>query len=295
LPGSPPLASQYAYDDGADDQVIGVTSPEPYTFAQTAWMNHFVVQPGKEILTGVAVTFGSRSAGASGMVNGGPAQIFILSEPNGDGNPSDAQILRVANTTVANVDTGSFNRLAITPITLTAGTSFFVGAMATSLPLNRYPAAIDTGYTDSFGIYHPAGHQTDAWIAAGGDGSFGLNGLSTAEYFGNPATLIGPGDAGPFMVRAETVAVPEPETIAPAVAVALLANSGSTAERTKGRAARIHTGLGVFPSHSLIDADDDRKPLTEAGHTRRRVSCEIHKGRNAPAGATTPHGPVYSS
>jgi hypothetical protein len=222
-PGSPPLASQYAYDDGADDQVIGVTSPEPYTLAQTAWMNHFIVQPGKETLTGVAVTFGSRSAGASGLVNGGPAQIFILSDPNGDGNPSDAQILRVANTTVANVDTGSFNRLAITPITLTAGTSFFVGVMATGLPLNRYPAAIDTGNTDSFGVYHPAGHQTDAWIAAGGDGSFGLNSLSTAEYFGNPATLIGPGDAGPFMVRAETVAVPEPATIAPAVAVALLA------------------------------------------------------------------------
>jgi hypothetical protein len=212
-PGTGPLASQYGYDDGADDTNIGVTSPEPYTLSQTAWMNHFIVQAGKETLTGIAVTFGSKSMGSGGIANGGPAQIFILSDPNGDGNPSDAQVLRVANTTIANVDTGTFNRLAITPITLAPGTSFFVGAMVSGLPLDHYPAAIDLGSQDIFGISHPAGHAGDAWIAAGGNGSFALNSLSTAEYFGNPGTLVGPGFAGPFMVRAETD-VPEPGSIA---------------------------------------------------------------------------------
>jgi sugar lactone lactonase YvrE len=219
--GSGPLSSQYGYDDGSDEAVVGVTSPEAYSFSQTVWMNHFVVQTGKETLTGVAVTFGSRSAGSNGLQNGGPAQIFILSDPNGDGNPSDAQVLRVANTTIDNVDTGSFNRLAITPITLPVGTSFFVGAMVMNLPLDRYPAAIDTGYTDIFGLPEPAGHASDAWVAAGQDGSFGLTNLSTAEYFGNPGTLIGPGYAGPFMVRAETVVVPEPQLVAVAFIAAI--------------------------------------------------------------------------
>jgi sugar lactone lactonase YvrE len=34
--GTGPLSSQYGYDDGSDDAVVGVTSPEAYTFAQTA-------------------------------------------------------------------------------------------------------------------------------------------------------------------------------------------------------------------------------------------------------------------
>jgi hypothetical protein len=187
-----------------------------------AWMNHFTVQPGKETLTGVTVTFGSKSTGSNGVLNGGPAQIFILSDPNGDGNPSDAQVLRSANTTIINVDTGLLNRLAITPVTLAPGASFFVGAMVTSMPLNRNPAAIDTRSTDPFGFPQPSGHASDAWVAAGGDGSFGLNNLSSAEYFGNPSTLIGPSFAGPFMVRGETVVAPEPTAIC-MVSIAVMA------------------------------------------------------------------------
>src|SRR5689334_2526224 len=182
-PGSSPLPGQYGYDDGEDNAVIGVTSPEPYSQAQTVWMNHFTVQSGMQTITGVAVTFGSRSAGSGSLANGGTAQIFILSDPNGDGNPSDAQVMRSASTTIANVDSGNFNRLELTAITLPLGASFFAGVMAQNLPLNRYPAAIDTGHQSivfGFPIWTPAGHASDAWVAAGQSGSFGLTNLGSA-------------------------------------------------------------------------------------------------------------------
>jgi hypothetical protein len=223
--GPPPAPhAPYAYDDGTDEQAIGVSSdpPEPYSTAQTAWMNAFVVTPGHETINALYVAYGSYAQGSNGIPNGQPAHVFLLSDSNNDGNPADAQVVRDITSSVSNVDNGTFNRVPITPVTMLPGQVFFVGAIVTGLPLDRYPGPVDTdGGT----------HGGQAWLAAGRDGSFGLTNLSTAEYFGNLDDFFGPGQNA-FLVRADAVAAPEPSMALPLAAAAVLL----TARRRKRQA-----------------------------------------------------------
>jgi hypothetical protein len=141
-PPAPP--APYAYDDGTDEQAIGVSSdpPEPYSTAQTAWMNAFVVTPGHETINALYVAYGSYAQGSNGIPNGQPAHVFLLSDSNNDGNPADAQVVRDITSSVSNVDNGTFNRVPITPVTMLPGQVFFVGAIVTGLPLDRYPGPV---------------------------------------------------------------------------------------------------------------------------------------------------------
>jgi len=70
----------YAYDDGAMDGSVG-TVPR-----YVAWLTHHTVVPGLETIRGIELAWGL-------MPSGTPATLGLWSDPDGDGNPIDAQLL----------------------------------------------------------------------------------------------------------------------------------------------------------------------------------------------------------
>jgi hypothetical protein len=105
-------------------------------------MNGFTVQPGATTISSIALAFGRPTFGGSNLQNGQPVTIYLWSDPNGDGDPSDARVLRSVRAVTANVDTNTVNLFPITPITLAVGSHFFVGAILTEVGM-QVPGAID--------------------------------------------------------------------------------------------------------------------------------------------------------
>ena len=60
------------------------------------------------------------------------------------GNPSDATVLTSVSGFTANVDTNTFNRYSISPVTLLVGSRFFAGAIYRELGA-QVPASIEKG------------------------------------------------------------------------------------------------------------------------------------------------------
>jgi hypothetical protein len=105
-------------------------------------MNGFTVKAGAATISFISIAFGRPTFGGSNLHNGQPVIVYLWSDPNGDGNPSDAKVLRSVRGVTANVDTNTFNLFPITPITLPVGSHFFVGAILTEVGM-QVPGAID--------------------------------------------------------------------------------------------------------------------------------------------------------
>ena len=116
-------ATLYAYDDAEPEFWVSSDAPN------MAWLNNFTVEEGKDRIIAIDVMYGLVPAGK-------PHTIYLWSDPNGDGNPDDAQVL-AAVPTVA-VDVGEafvYTRIDIADIDLAPGTSFFVGAVVNDFTL----------------------------------------------------------------------------------------------------------------------------------------------------------------
>jgi hypothetical protein len=75
--------------------------------------------------------------------DGTPATVYVWSDPNQDGNPTDGQVLAQADTAVVNSDTDTFNLVDIPDVTVGGdGTHFFVGVIIGTVA-GEYPARID--------------------------------------------------------------------------------------------------------------------------------------------------------
>ncbi len=140
---------------------------------------------GAELIRSISVAFGPTDTRFTNL-NGVPVTVSLWSDPNGDGNPSDAVLLTSAAGTVANYFTDVFNVDDI-PDTVLSG-SFFAAAYLFA-PWNSYPARLDFDST-----------PTQSWIHHEPD----LTGAMLNPYEGN------------FMIRAEgdpLGSVPEPATM----------------------------------------------------------------------------------
>lgn len=128
------VESIYALDDGEAD--ISVRSDGTHM----AWLNSFTVTPGGESLVAIDATFGDSAAGQS-------VTLCIWSDPDGDGDPTDATVLasRTLVVEVGMTDPDTLVRLdmpqtKIGPI----GTSFFVGVVVdVELGGSDFPARAD--------------------------------------------------------------------------------------------------------------------------------------------------------
>ena len=183
LSGAGPIGSyKYQYDDGTIESSIGVQPAN----SSIVWMNGFTVKPGATTITSIALTFGRPVAARSNLVNGQPVAIYLWSDPNGDGNPSDAKVLRGVSGVTANVDTNTFNVFPITPITLPVGSHFFVGAILTEWGF-QVPGSIDLNR-----------RMHNSWIRGWGPGIF-----PDPNNIGATINLDNTSVPGSFMIRAQ--------------------------------------------------------------------------------------------
>ena len=124
----------YRYTDDMPCEYGG--RPDDSTYA--AWMNNFVISGDAVVIEAIEIAF-------TNIPDNSPATVYLWSDPDGDGDPTDAQVLSSAVTSVSN-DPNNVVRIDI-PDTYVgeAGTSFFVGAvMAIPEPiLDQFPIGLD--------------------------------------------------------------------------------------------------------------------------------------------------------
>ncbi|HEY4933896.1 MAG TPA: hypothetical protein VII23_20210 [Terriglobales bacterium] len=183
LSGAGPIGKYpYQYDDGTTESSIGVQPPN----SSVLWMNGFTVKPGTTTITAIVLTFGRPVGGRSNLVNGQPVTLYLWDDPNGDGNPSDAQVLRSVSGVTANVDTNTFNVFPITPIKLPVGSHFFIGAILTEIGM-QVPGSIDL-----------TRREHNSWVRGWGPGIF-----PDPNNIGATINLDNTSVPGVFMIRAE--------------------------------------------------------------------------------------------
>lgn len=166
----------YSVDDGTRENSIGVTG------TMWTWANQFTVIGGGESIDSLSVYWFTDF-----WSEGSPVTLLLWSDPNKDGNPSDATVL----TSLAGLSgpTGWSTYSFASPVNIgSAGTSFFAGLIATG----TYPASLDQN-----------GSQQRSWAAL----EASLNSAALIDSYGFP---------GNWMVRANSSggAIPEPATIA---------------------------------------------------------------------------------
>jgi large repetitive protein len=165
----PPVDACEVYDDGSTEGAIGLA-----TVGHIAWMHRqghvggaTQLTGGSPAVTAISTAYGSGASPGSGPANGSPSQIAIWEDPNDDGDPNDAVLLRLINTTVANTDTDILNVTALNPPVVVTG-YYFVGA-GVAHPPGVFPAPWDNDHAASDGR---------AWIVGSHAGPINYNNLA---------------------------------------------------------------------------------------------------------------------
>jgi hypothetical protein len=175
----------YSVDDGTAEQELSAGG------ATLTFGNHFNIVAGGEKITSISIVWGDPHF--SEAANGTPMTAKLWSDPNGDGNPSDAVLLSSIAGITSSANTNTFAVYDIPDITLLLGQSFFVGATITAPSSAPFTVGLDT----------TAPISNQSWAAFG-------------STFGGAPGNIGTTFGSDLMVRAEGVAaaVPEPGSLA---------------------------------------------------------------------------------
>jgi hypothetical protein len=175
-PAWPPTT--YRWDDGTLENSLGIAAG-----ANVCGLVGYTIAADAEIIDAVEVAWGLMSSGVIGRV-------YVWSDPNGDGHPSDARVLTSALVTVNNPNDDIFETYPVPPVLVgPAGTKFFAGFVIDSA---EYPAGVDRGVA-------AAGQS---WIAA--DTAFNLdpNDLGSGAVSHPLANLTAIGYPWDMMIRA---------------------------------------------------------------------------------------------
>ncbi len=179
------LDLSYLHDNGFGAQIGGVGTNNGPTQV-IAWLAHHVVEPGREVVNGFQIVWGLLPAGY-------PATVGLWSDPNGDGDPADGQLLVRVDTVVespwvpATVIDVPFPETDLGA----PGTSFFIGAWVEGVA--DFPEGIPAAYD-------PLSATGESWWIAGLP-PFDPDDLSAgALEYGRIADLI-PGFIGDWYLR----------------------------------------------------------------------------------------------
>ena len=125
----------YSYEDGIPELSLGVGQSRNF-----GWMNHFTVEEGMERILAVDIMFGI-------VPPERVHSIAIWSDPNGDGEPYDAEVLAIVEVAPVYVGSTTFTRVDLPDVVVgPPGTGFFVGAIANNLATSgEFPAPLDRG------------------------------------------------------------------------------------------------------------------------------------------------------
>ena len=148
--GEPSTTLEYVYDDGSKESNLNFVG----AVLDLAWMHRYTVQPGGEWVAAIELVWGDTYPGM-------PAEVVLWTDPDGDGNPTDAQVIRTVDTMTMNVNTiiPIWNTIPIPPTYIgSAGTSFFVGVHFDDI-YQSAPIALDVDDADGQGwvAYAPSG------------------------------------------------------------------------------------------------------------------------------------------
>lgn len=185
----------YLIDDGVGENSAGVAGG-----GHMGWINEFEVKPGLEVITGVRVAFGLMQPGAA-------FKVYVWSDPNQDGEPSDAVVLTSGSGVALTVNSDVFTTVDVPDKQAgEAGERFFVGVLMEA-PVQQFPARIDLSHS-----------LQRSWYVGGGEVGIDPSNIGGAEELIKMTTI--PGLDGNWMVRAN--AIPGPggaALLAPAVAL----------------------------------------------------------------------------
>lgn len=174
VPGTLLLAQdEYRLDDGVKESSWGASS-QGTAAVSFAWLNKFVVEPDKEIITAVNLAFGHREPtfGAS-VANDTPVRVYIWYDIHQDGDPATSVVVAEGSGLVENSGTNQFTSYdLLQPVTLPVGHIFYAGAIIDNLPNPPPPhfihvASLDEDGTDEPPFYLPNQHS---FVAANSNG-----------------------------------------------------------------------------------------------------------------------------
>ncbi|MCP3903962.1 MAG: LamG domain-containing protein [Planctomycetes bacterium] len=173
--GEPVTSMTYALDDGVQEGNLCFIGGTDLEFA---WMNPFTVQAGGEWISAIEVVWGDTFPDL-------PAEVVLWTDPNGDGDPTDAQVIITVDTRTMKIDS-PLDNLNVVPIPPTyvgpVGTAFFVGVHFDDIYGSACFIALDRDEpTDGLG-----------WIFYDTSGSLDLNdlGAGVSLNWGNSDFLV---------------------------------------------------------------------------------------------------------
>lgn len=162
----PQLQNTYVYDSfGGPWSGLGLTSD-----GEIAWLHRFDAFGGSDTLDALLVAFGSSSGAGVPLANGAPATIGVWSDPDQDGDPTDAVLLASVATTVQNAHTGIKNQIDLAAPVHVEG-KFFVGAL-TGCTNGQLPAPVNGSGAKGWS------HASRAWLVGSTNGPFDLGCLA---------------------------------------------------------------------------------------------------------------------
>ena len=194
--------AQYILDDGTAENAFGFGTAT--SNAGSIWLNQFSVLPGQNVISSLSIAWGSPGSASNPNINNLPMQALIYSDPNGDGDPTDAILLSSVAGTIQSAGTQTF-------ITYTFGvpvpvltTGFFVGYFVPEFIINnarQFFAAVNTTPTTF--------NATRSFLFGMSDGSEpDISTLGNNDVGGANSDL---GINGNYLVRAN--AIPEPASV----------------------------------------------------------------------------------
>ena len=150
----------YMIDDGTAEDAVGFGNG--IQNFQAIWFNQFDVIPGQTMISTVSVAWGTPASPDPAM-DGTAITIGVWSDPNGDGNPSDAVLLGQVDGTIQNSGTDTFVDYTLSPpVDVGAFSSFFVGDLT---PMNNGPEEFFQGIDQNSTLHR------QSWVAGNSDGS----------------------------------------------------------------------------------------------------------------------------
>ena len=127
---------ELSWDDGSSENSLGLTAG-----GELCWMAHFTTPDPTCTVLGIKTCFGTPLyPGSSGVSAGQAVRVYVWTDPNGDGNPTDAVFMGESTGTVSggSIDSDVLQTIAINQ---TVSGSFFVGASVVTT--SGYPSPMD--------------------------------------------------------------------------------------------------------------------------------------------------------
>jgi hypothetical protein len=121
---------EYKYDDGTRESALSLSGS-----GELAWIHQYQAVGNNRQIVSILTSW-------EDVANGRPARMFVWRDPNQDGNPSDAVLVRQQAITVQNTNTGIVNEYVLsTPVDVSG--KFFVGFAVQQLA-GELPCPADT-------------------------------------------------------------------------------------------------------------------------------------------------------